>query len=241
MAEGTLTLLGDAPEEIAPDPLETRLRTLYAHRPGVVRLGMLVTTDGRAAAADGSSGSLGGPEDARIMHVLRSLCDVVVVGAQTARRERYADIVLPGPMIEARERLGQRATVDIAVATHGGILPPGLTPERTWVLTHGGSPAISRLGPAWASRIIIAGADDLSPRTALRELVSHGLPRMLCEGGPTLARRLLQRSIIDEYCLTESPRQGGAQAPETPPVPPDMAAAHTLEGGGFTMRRWVRR
>jgi riboflavin biosynthesis pyrimidine reductase len=231
---------GEPPAEIPPDPAEARLRALYPHRAGIVRLNLIASADGKAAGADGTSRGLGGPEDQRILTVLRALCDVVLVGAQTARRERYADLTLRPELAQARTMLGLREHVDVAVVTHTGNLPPGLTPARTWVVTHAGSPATARLGPEWAERLIIAGDQDVSPRTAIGQLGARGLSRVLCEGGPTLAGRLLNRGVVDDYCLTASPVVGAAAAPAIPPVPAGMDEAATLEGGGFVMRRWTR-
>ncbi len=241
MSEGSLTLLGDPTEDVDPDPSEVRLRELYAHRPGVVRLHLIASADGRTAGPDGSSRTLTGDADQRVHAVLRSVCDVVLVGAQTARRERYTDLTLPQALTDARVGTGLRPEIEVAVVTHGGILPSGLTPSRTWVITHAGAPAVSRLGPEWAPRIIVAGDEDVSLRTATRQLADHGLTRVLCEGGPTVASRLLQRGLVDDYCLTDSPATGGPQAPAVPDAPRGLVEGHTLAADGFTMRRWMRR
>jgi hypothetical protein len=53
-----------------------------------VRCNMISSLDG-AIAVEGRSGALGGPADRRVFQVLRSLADVIVVGAGTAREEGY--------------------------------------------------------------------------------------------------------------------------------------------------------
>src|SRR5258706_6627171 len=49
---------------------------------------MIASVDG-AIMVDGRSGGLSGPADRLVFSVLRSLADVIVVGAGTARAERY--------------------------------------------------------------------------------------------------------------------------------------------------------
>ena len=52
--------------------------------------------DGAATGTDGKSGTLGGETDTRVFALLRSLADVIVVGAGTARDEGYADFGVDG-------------------------------------------------------------------------------------------------------------------------------------------------
>ncbi|MFW7415253.1 dihydrofolate reductase family protein [Demequina sp. SO4-18] len=236
-SDATLARVSPPGEGIATDDSENALRTLYAHRPGTVRLGMIRSRDGRAAGPDGSSRSLGGPEDLRILRTLRAVADVVLVGAQTARRERYGDIALPDALAATRTSLRSRRP-HLAIVTRSGILPPGLDPATTWVVTVSGSRAAALGGP-WASRVIEAGGTEISPRTVVRELHSRGLTRVLCEGGPTLATRMLSRGLVDEYCLTTVDVEGAASAKAVPEVPAAMKLAHRLEGGPFAMERWV--
>lgn len=241
MAEGALTLTGDVPEGIEPDDAETRLSALAAQRPGTVRLAVTVSADGRATGPDGGARSLATAAGARVQSVLRAGCDVILIGGQAARRERYADVELPEALAAGRARQGLRGRPAVAVVTHGGILPPGLTPEHTWVLTHAGSPAAARLGPDWSSRVIVTGPEDVSPRTALSELAARGMTRVLCEGGPTLAGRLLQRGVVDEMWVTASSLPGGGQAKPMPAPPAAFAPALELTAADATVTRWLRR
>ncbi|WP_062212499.1 dihydrofolate reductase family protein [Demequina oxidasica] len=239
-SDATLTQTQPTIATFPPETSESALATLYRQRSQTVRLGMIESVDGKCAGADGSSRSLNGPEDLRLLRTLRSQADVVVVGAQTARRERYDTIKLPDAMSAHRRGAGLSAQVQLAIVTRSGNLPHGLDPATTWIITTAGSPATHRLGPQWQSRLILAGADQASPRTMINELAARGLSRVLCEGGPSLAQELLKRSLVTDYCLTTSPKPGGASAAPTPPVPAGFALTHELVGGGFTIRRWLR-
>lgn len=239
-ADATVTMTSPGAETFPPDAAEAALGRLYHQRPQTVRLGMITSADGKCAGPDGSSRSLNGPEDLRILLTLRTQADVVLVGAQTARRERYGTLTLPDAMTEHRRAAGLNAQLQLAVVTRSGNLPPGLDPASTWLVTTAGSPAARRLAPDWESRVIYAGTDGVSPRSMIRELGARGMTRVLCEGGPTLAQELVGRHLIDDYCVTTSPKPGGASAAKTPPVPAGFTRTHELVGGGFTIRRWRR-
>lgn len=236
-----VTLEAISPErfEIAPDPHEETLRRLYFHRPGVVRLGLIASADGKAAGPDGSSRTLNGPADLRILTALRSCADVVLVGARTARRERYTDISLSPELVNARSRHHSTPAPMLAIATYSGTIPSGLNPSTTWIMTTAHAPAMQRLTGVWQQRILIAGLDSLSPRTLAKELEQHGMARVLCEGGPEIANGLLGRRVIGDYCLTTSPLIGGGDAERIPAVPATMRRAHALTADGYTFERWV--
>lgn len=238
-SDGAMSMTLPATTVFAPDVTEAGLRAWYRQPAHTVRLGMIESVDAKAAGPNGSSRSLNGPADLRILRTLRSQADVVVVGGQTARSERYGSITLPEPLRHARTEQGLAPQVHLAIVTRSGDIPAGLNPVTTWIITTSGSPA-TRLGAPWHERIIEAGLDEVDPRTVVTELAARGLSRVLCEGGPGVARRLLSHGIVHDYCLTTSPRTGGAAAPPTPPVPNGFALAHELVGGGFTIRRWQR-
>src|SRR5680860_874864 len=94
------------------------LEEMYAYPPSRapwIRTNFVSTLDGAAYAADGLSGSLGGPADTRVFELLRSLADVIIVGAGTARAEGYGP-VKPGEVdADLRHRLGLKPVPPIAV------------------------------------------------------------------------------------------------------------------------------
>lgn len=226
--------------EIQADASEDQLRRLYPHRPGELRLGLIASSDGKAAGPDGSSRSINGPADLRVLRTLRAAADVVLVGARTARRERYGDIRLPYELEVTRSSAKQPPMPHLAIATWGGVLPPNLDPATTWIVTTAGSPAAQGASAPWRERVILAGRDSLSPRSLAKELHERGLSRVLCEGGPELASQLLGRGVVAEYCVTRSPLPGGEAMPSVPAVPPSMRLAHRIEADGFSMERWVQ-
>lgn len=241
MAHASLTQTLPEFRTFDPDPSETELRALYAHSHHSLRVGMIRSRDGKAAGPDGSSRSLNGPEDLRILRILRSLADVVIVGGRTARSEGYGDITLPPALAATRAHSHAFESPMLGVVTYSGDVPAGLTPSTSWVITTAGSPAHRDLGGEWKSRVIIAGESHLDPYVLTRELATRGASRILCEGGPEVASQLFADNSVSDYCLTTSSRAGGSEAPETPPVPPTMYLAHRLEGGDFVIERWTSR
>ena len=70
------------------------LETAYAYPPGKerwVRANMVTAVDG-LATLDQQSATLSGAADKKVFGILRALCDVVLVGAGTARAESYEGV-----------------------------------------------------------------------------------------------------------------------------------------------------
>ena len=49
-------------------------------------------------------------------------------------------------------------------------------------------------------------------------LRARGFASIVCEGGPSLAGQLREAGVVDELCLSTSPRVGGAQLALTGPT-----------------------
>jgi riboflavin biosynthesis pyrimidine reductase len=253
--EPTLTVL--APAELAgtafpPDDAETLLTGLYEHpvRPdrGYLRAGMVSTLDGAATGIDGSSRSINNAADLRVFRVLRAAADAVLVGARTARGERYRSIQVPSELRAVRAARGQRAVPVVVVVTHTGTLPDGLLEAENGVLAlvPRGSDAESSLTARWgAERVVAVGEREVDLPAALTVLADRGLPRVLCEGGPRLLGQLFAAGLVDEWCLTWSPLVVGGDANRPvvarsflDPVP-SAHLAHLLHADGVLLGRWI--
>lgn len=226
--------------QAAPSTVDDALADVYSQAPETVRLNLIVSADGKASGPDGSSRSINGPADLRVLRAIRAWADVIIVGARTARDERYTDVRISEPLRAQREARGQAAQPQLAIVTWSGTLPPNLSSDRTWVIAPALSPAARGLDNAWAQRLLIAGEATLDPLVAVGALREAGMSRIVCEGGPHVAQWFLDADAVDEYCLTHSPLPGGADAALVPPVPAHLTLAHRVEGGGFAMERWTR-
>lgn len=184
-----------------------------------VVLGMVGSLDG-AATVDGRSGALGGQGDLAGFRALRTLADVVLVGAGTVRAEDY------GPArpraVERRRARGQGDAPRIAVVTGSGELDPDARlfadpdagPDaRALVVTTttGATTARQRLGDR--AEVVAAGDGRVDLARALDLLAERGLRRVAAEGGPGLNAQLLQAGLVDELLLTLAPSLVGDAGP----------------------------
>jgi riboflavin-specific deaminase-like protein len=183
-----------------------------AERPRML-LNMACTADGRATIG-GRSGPIGNRADRELFHALRTAVDAVLVGAGTARAERYRRLVRDA---DARRLRGTRGLHEepLACIVSGSLaLPPEEVPllsdsaARVAILT-----ASSAMLPASAAtveyvRCTHAGSLDLAG--ALRELRQRlGVRTVLCEGGPHLNAELLGAGLVDELWLSFAPKLAG--------------------------------
>jgi riboflavin biosynthesis pyrimidine reductase len=214
-----------------------------------VRANMVTSLDGAAQGTDGRSGTLSSPADKRVFALLRGLADVILVGAATARVEKYGPAEAGQAHAARRAGLRQRPAPPIAVVSRrldldpdGPLFDPG--GERTIVLTASSAPPDRRAALAERADIVVAGEDGVELRLALDALASRGLRRVLCEGGPRLLAELVVDDLLDDLCLTFSPLLRGGDAPRAlngPPMPARrMRLAHVLEEDGTLLTRWLR-
>lgn len=198
---------------LGPDPAEAELAALYAApRTPWVRANMIATLDGAMTGADGRSGSINGPADARVFTTLRAWADVVLVGAGTARAEGYRGPRLPEPLRARRRAEGRPPDPALAVVTRTGDLDDALLADAPWVVTVGSAVHLGRLRDRLPPDRLVVHDDDVDLARAVAGLVDAGCPRVLTEGGPTLLGRLLAADLVDELCLTWSPQLVGGDA-----------------------------
>jgi riboflavin biosynthesis pyrimidine reductase len=232
-----------------------------ASRPWV-RANMVTSADG-AASLDGRSGGLSGSADRVVFSVLRSLADVILVGAGTARIERYRP-VRPEETWPSL-RAGRPQTPPIAVLSSrmaglepdGPLLATGPGQARTIVLTSETAPPGLRSAAARNADVIVAGPDPVRPTAIIEALAERGYLRVLTEGGPRLLGQIVAAGLLDELCLTVSPVLAGGRAPRILTVPPGgtragdaglpgqagptgMLLAHVLEDSGHLLCRYLR-
>ncbi|MFJ4438210.1 dihydrofolate reductase family protein [Streptomyces sp. NPDC088923] len=233
------------------------LAALYAYpeplpEGGVLRANMVTTLDG-AAFHDGRSQGISGAADMRVFGVLRALADVVVVGAETVRREGYRPAKAREAFAEAREAAGQAPAAAIAVVSASldldFTMPLFTAPVvPTLVLTGAEAPA-ERVAAARqaGAEVVVAGSGRGADPVRLRaELAARGLRRQLAEGGPRLLGQLIAADTVDELCLTVSPFLTGgdasriAYAAQGLATPARMRPASILTEDGFLLTRYVR-
>jgi riboflavin biosynthesis pyrimidine reductase len=230
------------------DELPTDLSELadrYAMPDQCVRANMVLSLDG-ASAVDGKVRPLSSPEDLALLRLLRALSDVVLVGAGTVRAEGYARFLLDPHLTALRARLGLPGHPALAIVTGSLDLRPEAPvfaePSVTPLLITTAAAAARRTTQGWNAELVVAGDDRLEVTEVLDMLRARGAGRVLCEGGPQLLSQLVAADLLDELCLTLSPRLVGPQptAGGGRTATRNMALAHQLSHDDFLFLRYVR-
>lgn len=213
-----------------------------AARPYVV-VNMVSTLDGRAAL-EGNTRGLGSEQDRRLFHLLRAAGDALLVGAGTARIERYGEAVRTDELRAVRERHGLDP-VQPTVIVSGRLLLPSDLP----LLQSPGAPVIIAtaadhdLEGVEADVVYERTGDDL-PLLLARLRSEHGIRSLVCEGGPTLLSYLLAAGLVDELFLSIAPKlSGGGDEPAVTTGPALLEPAHAdlvwlCESDGELFTRW---
>jgi riboflavin-specific deaminase-like protein len=212
-----------------------------------VVVNMVASVDG-AISIEGRTSKLGGPSDGHLFHYLRSLADVILVGAQTVRAEHYGPPKVREQWVGQRAARGQPAQPRLAIVTR--------SLDLDWdsrLFTAGHRPVIVAPASAHAERlakarsqaeVVIAGDEGVDLEAALDHLGGHGAV-VLCEGGPTLNGELARDDLIDELCVTVAPvlvggNRVGLVGTSFLPEPRRMEAISSMERDGDLFLRFRR-
>lgn len=217
---------------------------------GGVRLDMVSSVDGAGSVA-GRSAGLQTPGDNKVFAVLRDLCDVILVGAGTARSEGYGPAVPSTARQSRRESLGYPAIPRTALISGSLDIDPespliAEAPDsaRTLVLTHSASDPARRAALGRRADVVIVGATSVDLAAVRSHLIGLGLRRILCEGGPSLLASMVDSRVADELCLSLTPwlvGPGPGRISAGAPWPGDPQATeltHLLEEDGALFARY---
>ena len=200
-------------------------------RPCVV-LNMVASIDGRTTIG-GHVGELTGDVDQALVYTLRTQADALLVGAGTARNERYGAIVPPG--------LGAQPLV---VIVSGSVdlprdLPLLQEPDAQILIATASDAELGFDHLARVEYLRVPGeggrVDCAALCRALR--LDYGVRSVVCEGGPTLNEALLADDVVDDLFLSLAPLLvGGGErslvdaAPAHGPRPARLVSAATADG-----------
>jgi riboflavin-specific deaminase-like protein len=228
----------------SPPELAANLRLHELAPPDRPYLGinMVSSLDGKATL-DWRTKGLSTEVDRQLFHHLRTQADAVMVGAGTAREERYGRMTKTEELRE--KRVGEGRTPEaLAVVVSGRLdLPPDLPllndPDQSVIIATG---AEHSLADGHAGIRYARTGDDL-PRL-MAELHERGVRSVLCEGGPTLNSFLFAAGLVDELFLTMNPKVLAGAAALTivagrelvEPVELDLVSVAEADGELFT--RW---
>lgn len=165
-------------EDIADDQARVWLTSATNQRP-FVTLKWAQSLDGRAAAADGSSQWISGPESRAHAHKLRSEIDAILVGTGT--------VLSDNPSLTARQPDG-------SLSDH--------QPLRV-VLGNSMIPSDAKIFDDSAETIRVRN-HDLT--LLLSELYGRGIKHLMVEGGPTVASSFVKAGLVDEFVTYLAPQ-----------------------------------
>ena len=206
-------------------------------------LNMVSTLDGRATL-DWRTKGLSTEVDRELFHHLRTQADAVMVGAGTARTERYGRMAKSGDLRDKRESEGLERE-PLAVIVSGRLdLPadlPLLNEHEQQVLI---ATASDEVVPGLGEQVEYARTGDDLPLLMARLREQYGIRSVLCEGGPTLNSYLLAAGLVDELFLTLNPKLAGGEQALTIVAgrelvePAQLSLMSVAEGGGDLFTRW---
>jgi riboflavin biosynthesis pyrimidine reductase len=194
-------------ETIDLDGTDARERLANLYRPpraDWLRLNLIASVSGAATGSDGTSDTLTNAADRTLLGVIRSLSDVVLVGAQSIRAEgyfvpRHAALAV---VTSSGDLTGHRIT---STGQRGPLLV--LCPQSAAQRAH------DTIGNEAEVIVVADTADQLSADDIIDTLHAAGYASIVSEGGPKLAAHLLAGNVLDELCLSTSPLLNGASIP----------------------------
>lgn len=218
----------------AADARERIIELYKPARPDSVRLNLIGTVSGAATGPDGTSETITNPVDRMILRAIRSLADVILVGAASVRAEGY--FVPRTAALAVVSRSGDFSGHALARNDQHGpllVLCPGASVDRARETAGDDGVrvvAVPDSGGSLAADAIIA---------ALR---GEGYSSIVAEGGPAIAAHLVAGGVVDELCLTTSPQLNGAVVPlfgssEFAPIPLTLNQL-LIDDSGTTYARW---
>jgi diaminohydroxyphosphoribosylaminopyrimidine deaminase/5-amino-6-(5-phosphoribosylamino)uracil reductase len=179
-------------------------------RPAVF-LKLAETSDGYAAGAEHDPRLLitGRLANDRV-HMMRALCDAIMVGIGTARADDpLMTVRLPGMeawrplrvVLDARLDLSPRSRLAATAAEHPTLVLTGadVDPAR--------ADALRAAGVEIAPVALTSGRVDLAD--ALATLARRGVTRVMSEGGPSVGSALILAGLADEVTLMTNPKPLG--------------------------------
>jgi riboflavin biosynthesis pyrimidine reductase len=194
-----------------------------------LRTNFVATLDGAAHDVNGVTATLGGDTDKELFVHLRSIADVILVGAGTARIERY----------------GPKSPTPIAIASRRLDIPDRLQTPGVVVVTSTDAPA-ERVDALTAAGVEVMAHGDVTVDwpAVLAAFAARGWFKINCEGGPSLHGDLISHGLVDDLCLTIAPVVSAGDAPRIAhsrlPVAQDMRLAHAIPVGDVLFTRWTK-
>ncbi len=223
---------------------DTRLREFYPlpsqspkQRPWV-RANFATTPNG-VIKINGTSSGVSGPPDKEVFRFLRNNCDAILVGAATARAETYStptrNAGTPPQLVVVTNSFDIAETSQYLDENN----PPLIATSRLSMSKN--TDRVVRISNT--ATVLAFGENSVDFDELFSHLFAQGIRILLFEGGPAVFSQLLLDGLVDELCLTISPRIGSgtptgfAEIGATPPI--EMTLAGLFETDGYLFCRYL--
>ena len=185
-----------------------------------VAVNFALTWDGRIATRRRTRSDFSSPRDKHRLLEIRASGDALLVGRVTLETERMRMSIGDAALQAARVARGKPPEpLRVVVSGSGRIAPdaPLLQTEGAPILIFSTvqMPQADRAALEGRATLHLGEAERVDLHAMLQTLHrQYGVRRLICEGGPTLLRALLEANLVDELNITFCPRIfGGADAP----------------------------
>lgn len=194
-----------------------------------VAVNFAITWDGRISTRNRTPADFSSKQDKRRLLEIRAKGDALLFGKTTVEKENLAMGLPAEDLRDARVRRGQAPYPVRVIVSNSGRLNPVLK-----IFQHQFSPVViysTRQMPAKTRAALesvatlhLSDSDAVDLAQMLRHLrETYRAKRVVCEGGASLFRSLLEHGLVDELNVTFCPRIfGGAQAPTLTGLPGDF-------------------
>ncbi len=183
-------------------------RVLHQRPFGLLKYAM--TLDGKIATTIGHSQWVTGPEARAAVHQLRAVCDAVIVGGNTVRRDN-PHLTSHGHSPHNPRRVVMSRTLDLPDQAH--LWDTSTAP--TTVFTSLAAPEEKRqLLEQTGVEVVVV--DPLTPSMVMQHLYKQGCSQVLWECGGILAAQAIQDGVIDKVWAFVAPKLVGGQDAPTP-------------------------
>jgi riboflavin biosynthesis pyrimidine reductase len=205
---------------------------------GGLRAVFVSSVDG-AAWMKGRSAGLQTPGDNKVFRATRDLADVVLAGSGTVLAEGYRAIEVAPDTAARRREYGLPDVLRTAVLSATLRLAPdsGLfatdADNRTIVLTCAAAPGERRAALERVADVAVCGDDAIDLPLARAALEERGLTRISAEGGPHVYAEQAAAGVVDELCLSLTPKLVGPGPSRIVAGPYEWTGAQDLELTGL--------
>ena len=171
-----------------------------------LRANMVQSLDSAIVDQNGTTKNLSGEIDKKVFRTLRQLCDVVIIGSNTAQKSPYQDFKISEKHQIIRKRLRMPEKPRLAVISNNLNISKEFFKDwresnQVLLYTHqNNEPNIKPF--IGLAEIVYCGQRQINLKSVKQDLVRRSFKRILCEGGPSLLHSLLKENLVDEIDLT---------------------------------------